>query len=291
MLAIVIPYYKLTYFQQTLQSLSNQTNQNFTVYIGDDASPENPDNVLSRFEGQLNIKYKRFDENFGSKSLTKQWERCLKMTADEDWVMILGDDDVLDENVVSEFYNVTKDNYNVFRFATQKIDNDSNITSGIYSHPEIEKSSTFLTRLFSEWSRSSLSEYIFNKKMLMQKGIIDFPVAWHSDIALVLEMSDFKEVFTVNSAIVKVRVSKNSISGSAAYIKQKAQADFHFAQYLIKNVNRFSKEEQNIIVPRIEKMAINNRKQFKFGMKVIQFHLGRFDFSRTFLFIYKSLKK
>lgn len=38
MLAIIIPYYKFTFFEATLQSLANQTDQRFKVYIGDDAS-------------------------------------------------------------------------------------------------------------------------------------------------------------------------------------------------------------------------------------------------------------
>lgn len=40
MLAIIIPYYKFTFFEATLQSLANQTDQRFKVYIGDDASLE-----------------------------------------------------------------------------------------------------------------------------------------------------------------------------------------------------------------------------------------------------------
>ncbi|MGV3697945.1 glycosyltransferase [Flavobacterium sp.] len=295
MLAIVIPYFKITFFEATLNSLAAQSNKNFKVIIGDDASPENPEGILSKFENRLDIFYKRFDENYGSKSLTKQWERCLELTSDEKWVMILGDDDVLDENVVGSFYDsiadVNQHNCNVIRFATQKIDKDSNLISGIYSHPKIEKSSSFLARIYTENTRSSLSEYVFNKTILMQKGIRDFPVAWHSDIALVLDISDFKEVYSINNAVVNVRVSDSSISGSDSYIRQKAKADYRFAQYLIANLSRFSKEEQEAIIPRIEKLAINNRKQFKFGMKIIMMHASRLDFPKAFHFIYKSLKK
>lgn len=295
MLAIVIPYYKLSYFEQTLQSLSNQTNQKFNVYVGDDASPENPTALVSKFETKIRLKYKRFDENLGATSLTKQWERCLHLAQNEEWVMILGDDDVLGENVIDEFYNsiesIDKNNCKVVRFATQKIDTHSNSISDIYSHPEIEKSSSFLTRLYAEWSRSSLSEYLFNKKILLQKGIVDFPVAWHSDIALVLEVSDYKEVYSVNNAVVLVRVSQNSISGSDAFIKQKAKADFYFGNYLIQNLHRFSKQERKIVTARIEKLALNNRRQFAFGMKVILLYATKFDFSKAFSFFYKSLKK
>ena len=42
MLAIIIPYFKLLFFEETLQSLAIQTDKRFKVYIGDDASPEDP---------------------------------------------------------------------------------------------------------------------------------------------------------------------------------------------------------------------------------------------------------
>jgi hypothetical protein len=43
MLAIIIPYYKLCFFEENLQSLAAQTDKRFKVYIGDDASPEKRD--------------------------------------------------------------------------------------------------------------------------------------------------------------------------------------------------------------------------------------------------------
>jgi glycosyltransferase involved in cell wall biosynthesis len=48
-LAIVIPYHRLAFFEATLQSLVNQTDQRFHVYIGDDASPENPLPLLEKY--------------------------------------------------------------------------------------------------------------------------------------------------------------------------------------------------------------------------------------------------
>ena len=38
-LAIVIPAYKIMYFDQALSSIANQTCKDFTLYIGDDSSP------------------------------------------------------------------------------------------------------------------------------------------------------------------------------------------------------------------------------------------------------------
>lgn len=42
-IAIVIPAYKCRFLRQTLDSIVVQTCRSFTVYIGDDASPQNPE--------------------------------------------------------------------------------------------------------------------------------------------------------------------------------------------------------------------------------------------------------
>ena len=57
MLAIIIPYFKLTFFEATLQSLANQTDKRFKVYIGDDASPHDCALVLNQFIGQFDLTY------------------------------------------------------------------------------------------------------------------------------------------------------------------------------------------------------------------------------------------
>lgn len=55
MLSIVIPYYKITFFDQTLKSLATQTDKRFKVYIGDDASPEPPIDLLENYKGNLTL--------------------------------------------------------------------------------------------------------------------------------------------------------------------------------------------------------------------------------------------
>ena len=110
MLEIVIPYYKGVFFEKTLQSLENQTDKRFKVYIGDDASPENPDLIINQFRGKFDFQYHRFEKNLGGISLVQQWNRCVDLSKEFGWILILGDDDVLDENVVEKFYeNLTEE--------------------------------------------------------------------------------------------------------------------------------------------------------------------------------------
>ena len=46
-IAIVIPAYKCRFLRQTLDSIVVQTCRSFTVYIGDDASPQNLKEIVS----------------------------------------------------------------------------------------------------------------------------------------------------------------------------------------------------------------------------------------------------
>ena len=125
-LAIVIPYFKLKFFQHTLESLSRQTNMSFVVYIGNDGSPESPDRIISEYKKRMLINYSSFKDNLGSTSLVKHWHRCIEMINDEKYLMILGDDDVLDPECIEEFYKVInlieKQNIKVLRYATRIID-------------------------------------------------------------------------------------------------------------------------------------------------------------------------
>ena len=65
MIAIIVPYYNYLFFKQTLQSLANQTDKRFNVYIEDDCSPYNPRNLISKFESSFSITYFRSNYNLG----------------------------------------------------------------------------------------------------------------------------------------------------------------------------------------------------------------------------------
>ena len=64
-LAIVIPAYKAEFLSGTLSSLANQTDKRFNVYIGDDCSPANLENIVAPFLDKMSINYRRFPHNAG----------------------------------------------------------------------------------------------------------------------------------------------------------------------------------------------------------------------------------
>lgn len=124
-LAIVIPAYKEAYFHQALQSLANQTSKNFTVYIGDDASPFDLKSIADHFSQDLNISYTKFEKNTGARNLVNQWKRCIALSKNEKWLWLFSDDDIADPSCVENFYKIldqNQDRFDVYRFNTCVID-------------------------------------------------------------------------------------------------------------------------------------------------------------------------
>jgi len=229
MLAIVIPYYKLTFFQETLRSLANQKNKRFKVYIGDDASTENPTKLLDKYKG-------KFDFNLGGVSLVKHWERCIELTEDEEWIMLLGDDDYLDENVVASWYlNLKKieNKTNVVRFATIVINEKNNSISKIHKHPIWESSIDSFWRRYEGNTRSTMSEYIFSKNKYLEFGFRNYPLAWHSDDMAWLDFTNASYIFTINESVIFYRFSEISLSGKKMNQNLKDKASYLFYKDII----------------------------------------------------------
>ena len=70
-LAIIIPAYKPRFLQETLDSIAKQKQSQFTVYIGDDASPYPLETIVDRYKNKFDIIYHRFEQNMGKKRPTR----------------------------------------------------------------------------------------------------------------------------------------------------------------------------------------------------------------------------
>ena len=103
-LAIIIPVYKPDFLEEALECLAAQTCKDFTVYVGDDCSPHPLSEIVMPFKEKMNLHYTRFDSNLGAKDLIGQWERCVALAQDEEWLWLFSDDDQMDNNCVESFY-------------------------------------------------------------------------------------------------------------------------------------------------------------------------------------------
>ena len=282
MLAIIIPFYKLTFFEATLQSLAHQSDKRFKVYIGDDASPEDCTTLLQKFEGQFDFIYHRFETNLGGSSLTQQWERCIVLSEDEEWLMILGDDDVLDDNCVASFYanevEIKENKSNVIRYACKVINAQGNVFLGPYFHPKLELASDFYCRKVKNLTRSSLSEYIFKKEVFNQYKFVNYPLAWHSDDKAWLDFSENKPIYTINEAIVYVRFSEINISGRQDNIAQKLTATFQFYGDILSDKKNVFTSKQVLTILMSYEVIIKKDRKLNFNEWIFLFRNYFFNF-------------
>lgn len=281
-LAIIIPFYKKKYFKKTLESLVNQSDKNFYVYIGNDNSPEDIEDLLTEYTDKLNFNYKKFDQNLGANNLTLQWDRCIALSDKEEWIMVLGDDDVLDQKVVEKFYDhiskVETAQLKVIRFASQLIDEEENKTSTVYFNPIFEKAATSYIRTLKGKGRSTLSEHVFSRSAYERHGFKHFPVAFGSDNVAWLEFPDMGNIYSINSAFVSVRISKEHLSSrdDNGLRYQKREGIYLFNRYIIENYASFFAEDEKVL---ILKKAYRN---LRFATR---------DLVKTFEFIFFMFRK
>ena len=123
-LAIIIPAYKACFFREVLDSIVRQSNRDFTVYIGDDASPDDLESIVSDYKDKLDIFYFRFEQNWGGRDLVAHWERCIELS-DEPLVWLFSDDDLMPPDAVERVIKGWKKSGEcdaVFRFPLAIVD-------------------------------------------------------------------------------------------------------------------------------------------------------------------------
>ena len=212
-LAIVIPAYKITFFNETLKSLASQSNKDFTVYVGDDCSSNDFMSIIEQYKNDIDIIYHRFDMNLGGKDLVGQWARCIELTRNEPWIWLFSDDDIIGENCVDLFLKSEKESFDIFHFNVRIIDKENNILKKSQPFPEIISGRNFLIRKQCAKLDSFVVEYIFSRKIYEeQHGFQNFPMAWGSDIATWTKFASYKGIKTITGDFVYWRQSNVNIT-------------------------------------------------------------------------------
>lgn len=237
-LAIIIPAYKIDFLEATLESIARQTCKDFKLYIGDDHSPYPIQQLVERYTDRIDIKYKRFDQNLGGDDLVGQWNRCIDLAAEEEWVWMFSDDDIMDENCVAAFYETLHlhPGRSLFHFNIRVIDGTGKTISKPASFPEHLKIDDFHLQRWKSRLESYVVEYVFAKADFVQRGGFQhFDYAWHTDEATWTKIGFPEGIRTINSACVNWRRSSSNITPNnhdLTIIKGKLGADIKFAAWI-----------------------------------------------------------
>lgn len=221
-LAIVIPAFKRKYLNETLYSLKNQTNRSFTLYIGDDNSPEDLREVIKDFTKDLNIVYKKFETNWGGTDLVSHWNRCIDLIENEEWIWLFSDDDCLEPNCVDLFYQFIFENpeKKLIHFNVKVIDHNTQEIPTYESlnnfKPNSSPTDFFKAKILGK-IHSYVVEYVFHKSLIEKYGkFVNFDLAWCSDDATWINYAQATGISTISGAYVKWRLSGINISSQSS---------------------------------------------------------------------------
>lgn len=236
-LAIVIPAYKSKFLQETLKSIRDQSDQRFSLYIFDDASPNNIEDIVQQLTFTVNVTFKRFDRNLGEEFLTKQWERCIAETAGEEWIWLFSDDDLMTKDCVESFYKSIEQNpgFSAYRFDTKKVSAAGKVIRE-NQFPHIFDGAVFLNHKLSYKQESYIVEYIFSRRAYNAiNGFPDLPLAWTSDDLFCLKLAEHGKICSMDGGCVHWRYSDSNISGrdSRKNAQLKLQAASEFVDWIM----------------------------------------------------------
>jgi len=237
-LAIIIPAYKSAYLTRTLESLASQSNKNFHVFVGDDASSAQIEEIVLKFSHYIPITYHRFDQNIGRKDLTAQWQRCIELANGYDWIWLFSDDDIFSPDAVASVHKelLKKQKYDIYRLRVDVIDSNETV---LHKNPPPQSVCSGTDFLLQKWQgkRSSFAvEYIFRASHFKQiGGFSKYDLAWNSDDATWFRMSQPHGIAGISLGSVQWRSSGINISRdeSISTAMRKIKADIAFMSEII----------------------------------------------------------
>lgn len=109
MFSIILPIYNgEEYLQDTLDSISRQTSQDFEVIIVDDGSQDNSKEIVNKFvsESEFKVSFTVNEKNLG---VCESLRYAFHMARGE-FLLQIGHDDILDDNYIREMKNIIESN-------------------------------------------------------------------------------------------------------------------------------------------------------------------------------------
>ena len=236
-LAIIIPAYKAKFLSATLESITTQTCKDFTLYVGDDCSPEPIGNIVEKYRDKINLFYQRFDTNLGSKDLVAQWDRCISMSRDEPYIWLFSDDDLMEPNCVERLLNKideTNSCYDLYHFDVNEIDEQGRFSKSLPAYPQVLSAYEYFKGKTIGRYRSYVVENVFSRRVYQQAGgFKNFDLAWGSDVATWCIFSGCKGMCKIPDAHVCWRRSSQNITPdySIPIAERKLTAEIEFLKW------------------------------------------------------------
>ncbi len=174
LISIIVPNYNHEkYLKQRLESIFNQTHQNFEVILLDDKSTDNSKDIISLYSKKDKVSHCIFNET-NSGSTFKQWNKGVSL-AKGDYIWIAESDDFCEvdflEKVIKPF---KKDKEIALTYCQSHKANSKGIITGNWiAHTETFKSNPFYQDFIME-GNAFIEHYLIHKNVIPNASAVLF---------------------------------------------------------------------------------------------------------------------
>ena len=186
-----MPAYKTDYLREAIQSILNQTYNEFRLIISDDCSPYDVEKIVKEFDDSRII-FRRNKTNIGGVNLVEHWNLLLGL-ANTEFIILSPDDDVYSSRFLEEINTLTHKypQCNVFKSRAQDINEFGEPYKTDKVYPEFITQTENIKFQSCDNIISGIGQYVFRSKPLLRiGGFVNYPVAWWSDVMTHVILSD-----------------------------------------------------------------------------------------------------
>lgn len=218
LVSIIMPSWNTAKFiGESIQSVIDQTYQNWELIIVDDCSTDNTDDVVASFDDPR-IRYFKNSENSGA-ALTRN--RALR-EANGEWIAFLDSDDLWKPDKLTKQLSFMYQNGYVFSYHDfEKIDENSQTMNVYVTGPRV-----VTKRKMYNYGYPGCLTFMYSAKYF---GIIQIKdIKKNNDYAILLQLCKKANCYLINENLAQYRIRKVSISHDKLMKKIRSHYDlFH----------------------------------------------------------------
>ena len=211
--SIGIPAFKGVFLSECLDSIINQTYDNFEIIIVNDASPDNIYDIVHE-KNDKRIKYFENEKNFGVENVIDNWNKCLYL-ASGDYFILMGDDDLLAKNYLDEFAFRIRQHpeFKVYHCRSKIVNEQNEVIQLTPSLPVVENIFDLIWARMCGFRLQFISDFVYQRKELIENGgFVKLPCAWYSDDLTAFRACGKVGIYNINEPLFSYRRSSFTIS-------------------------------------------------------------------------------
>ena len=254
-ISVIVPVYNTEkYLKKCLDSILNQTYQDFEIIIVNDGSTDNSDKIINEYIDNYSEKIKYIKKENGGLSSARNSGIDV---ATGHYIAFVDSDDYIDNNLFEKLLPYIEKNVELIKFKLIKVDENYNeiekVDGPIFE--EIIGEEGFNLLVYKDILIEPACIYMYNKKLFDKNKFKFLEGAFHEDFGLIpIILLHAKKMVSIDFYGYYYVQASNSITRNEDYLKTVKRANDLFIHYdnLVKHIEN----------EKIKQETVNNIKQY-----------------------------